>query len=543
MKSKWFIVIAAVLAAALLIGALAVRRYGPSDASADLPKVKEGSAEAVNKDADRKNTLVIYAEDVTGSANPVYAQSSGDQAVSRIIFEPLMEKDENGVYQPYLANSLEISDDGLSYTIQLQEHVLFSDGSEMTAGDVIASIAAMGLSEYAGSAAEAYSNISGMEEFAVNPEELPIGLASDGDYTVKVRFIKASPDNLLILGTRIQKDTFTDSWDDLQPGSGIGTGAYQMTEVTSGSLASLTVNESYRKSVKDIQKIEFASVDYYDTDTDVEDSGLDVIRYSGNSLLYDIFYDWDGFSVYTEAQDTVYTMFYNQNNAALTNRKVRQAIACAIDRESAAEQIQGTSFTLDEGVGPDLCGTDLPTTYSYDVARAKELLEEAKEEMPDLAYGISLKLPILKDSEVHAVLAQVIQTDLQEIGIQVDVTELDQQAYMKSLYLSMDFDLYLAGMTITDSVDSYRNLYELSGMPVNVEDEGIDAAFEALSASVTQEQVSANRKALYDAIEEAQPSLILGRSRNYISVSADLSGYGIGSYEDFLGQIYRIRVE
>jgi hypothetical protein len=66
-------------------------------------------------------------------------------------------------------------------------------------------------------------------------------------------------------------------------------------------------------------------------------------------------------------------------------------------------------------------------------------------------------------------------------------------------------------------------------MPVNVGDSGVEAAYDALTASASQEQVSQNRKALYDAMEEAQPSLILGRSRNFISVSADLSGYGIRS--------------
>jgi peptide/nickel transport system substrate-binding protein len=513
--------------------------------------LKKGSTEAVNKEEDRKNTLIIYADDVTGSFNPVYAQGSGDEAVSRIIFEPLMVQDEEGVYQPYLASSLNVSEDGLTYTIQLKEHVLFSDGSEMTAQDVIASIASMGLSEYAGTASKAYSNIAGFADFAVNPSQLPTGLSSDGDYTVKVQFLTASPDNLLILGTQVQKDLFTSSedkdgdgtWDDLKPGEGIGTGAYQLTDTTLESLATLTTNPSYRENIGDIQTIEFKQVSYYDTQTEVEDSGLDVVLYGGGSLLYDTFYGWDGYTVYQEPQNTVYTLFYNQDNAALKNQKVRQAIACSFNREGAIEQLSTNTLTMESGIGPNMKGTEVPKNYSYSVSKAKKLLKEAQEEQPDLAYGISLKLPILKDSEFHSVLAQELEADLEAIGIQVEVEELDQQEYMRALYLTMDFDLYVAGMSISDSIDSYQNFYQLSGMPVSVKDEGISVAYNTLAESASQEEVSRNGKALYDAIEEVQPSLILGRSVRYLSVSADLSGYATDSYEDFLGQIYKIQVK
>jgi ABC-type transport system substrate-binding protein len=558
MKSKGFIVVTAILAVVLLITVLLTvilphfGGFGSADQTADagnLEMVKEGSAKTVKKKKDRKNTLVIYADDLSGSYNPVYVQSDGDRAVSRIIYEPLMEQDADGIYQPCLASGMEVSEDGLTYTIQLKEHVLFSDGSEMTAKDVIASIAAMGFSDSAGSAEKAYGNIEGMETFATEREALPSGLTSDGDYTVKVTFTQASPDNLLILGTFVQKDQFTASdggkqrWDRLTAETGIGTGAYTLSETITAGSTFLKVNESYREKVGDIKEIEFTPVSYYETSQKVEESGLDVVLYSGSSLLYDTFYGWDGYSVYSEPENTVYTLFYNQNNAALKNQKVRQAIACALDRERAEAQIQADTFTFQAGIGPDMQGAELSTAYSYDVEKAKELLKEAQEELPVLADGLTLNFPILKDSAVYSAFAQTLKDDLEEIGIQVEVTELDQQEYMQSLYLTMNFDLYLAGVTITDSVDSYQDLYEYNGMPVNVEDEGIEEAYDALTASASPEEVSRSRKALYDAFEEAQPSLILGRSRNYISVSADLSGYGIRSYEDFLGQIYKIQVK
>jgi peptide/nickel transport system substrate-binding protein len=541
MKSKW--VIGAGVVLVLLVIALLAGLFGRSGSRSDLGVVKKGSASAVSKDADRKGTLVVYADDVTGAFNPVYAQGSGDEAVSRIIFEPLMEQDEEGVYQPNLATGVDISDDGLTYTIHLQQNVLFSDGSEMTAQDVLASIAAMGLSENEGISAEAYSNIEGIESFSADLSELPSGLTEDGEDTIEVHFTKATPNNRMILGTRIQKSDFMENADGIQQGEGIGTGAYQLAVTSSGSLASLTANENYREKIGDIQKIEFLSPAYYELADAIDKSEVDVVLYSGSSQLYDIFHDWDGFSVYEEPEDTAYVLFYNQDNAALKSEKVRQAISCSFDRNKASKELDVPGLMLDAGFGPNLKGTEVPKAYSHSTSKAKKLLKEAAKEYPVLESGLTLTLPIVSGSEVQKALAETLQKDLEKIGIELEVKELDQQEYVSALYLTMDFDLYLAGVSITDNMESYQNLYKQSGLPVEVEDSRIADAYETYVKSVTQEQIAQNGAALYEAIDEVQPSLYLGRSRNFISVSADLSGYGIGSYEKFLGQIYKIRVK
>jgi peptide/nickel transport system substrate-binding protein len=533
-KSKWIIGAGVLIIAVVLIAVLS-GLPGPAGGSGNLELLKEGSSKAVNKDEERKETLAIYADDVSGSFNPGYTQGYGDEAVSRIIFEPLMERDKDGKYQPCLASSMKISDDGLTYTIQLQKNVLFSDGSEMTAQDVMASIAAMALSQNGGAAAAAYNNIVGLEKFAEDPTQLPSGLTEEGGYTVKVQFETASPDNLLIMGTQVQKLDLAQLAGGAQTELSIGTGAYQLTDTSTGSRVSLTANEYYRKKIKDIQKVEFRSVSYYDAPEAVENSELDVLLYSDSSLLYDTFYNWDGFSVYADLDNTVYSLFYNQNNSALQNQKVRQAISCSFAR--------GRITKLHGGIAPDMRGSQVSTAYSYDLSKAKKLMEEAGEEISIPDSGLSLRLPIVKDNAVQTEIAQVLRDSLENLGIQLEVTELDQEEYIRALYLTMDFDLYLSGVSVTDSITSYKSFYQQGSQPVSVEDSGISAAYEKLAGSITQDEISENGKALYEAIDEAQPVLMLGRSRKYISVSADLSGYGIPSYEAFMGQIYKIKVK
>src|SRR6201991_1840345 len=55
------------------------------------------------------------------------------------VVEPLIEQLEDGTFEPLLAESYEVSDDGLEYTFTMRE-ATFHDGSELTAADVVYSL-------------------------------------------------------------------------------------------------------------------------------------------------------------------------------------------------------------------------------------------------------------------------------------------------------------------------------------------------------------------------------------------------------------------
>ena len=98
--------------------------------------------------SDAKQTEAAAAKDemhIAVSANPptLDTQISNSNIVGQIayhIFEPLFAMDENYEPQPVLAESYEVSEDGLEYTIKLREGVKFHNGNEMTADDVVASM-------------------------------------------------------------------------------------------------------------------------------------------------------------------------------------------------------------------------------------------------------------------------------------------------------------------------------------------------------------------------------------------------------------------
>lgn len=515
-----------------------------------LDTVKEGSPEAVQKEDSRKEVLTVYADDITGAFNPAFAQSYGDRTVSQIVFEPLMKRDADGTLVPNLIKKLTVSEDGLTYTIKLKKKILFSDGSEMKAADVRASIAAMAVGG-GSKAAGVYERIEGMKEFLSNPVQMPSGLTVEDDQTVQIRFTEASPDNLLVMETQVQKGDFAEVLEDgrllsaLQERSqgGIGTGAYEITENLSGSLASLKAGSHYREKIQDIKRIEFVSLNYYDIPEAVQRGELDAALYSGASQLFDTFYNWDGFTVYSKPSDLVYAMFYNQDNPLLQNQTLRQAIACAFDKESAVKQLS-RYLMVNGGIPLDTSAWKAEPEYAYDPVRAEELLETARGELPGLTENTVFKLPVLKDNEVHEILAEALKKDLAAIGLTVLPEELSQQEYMQTLYLKMDFDLYLAGVTMDEYSSAYKNfLQDQNGLPIGVADSRLNRAYEELARSVSQAEIKEKTTELNRVIGQVQPALIIGRGRSFLSVSADLSGFEATPYPSLMDHIYSVRVK
>lgn len=540
---------AAVLAAAVVI-VLCCILSNRNRAVVNLEQVKQGKTALIQKDADRKKCLNIYADDMSGAFSPAYAGNYGDQIVRDIVFEPLMKRNENGGLEEFLVKKLKVSEDGLTYTVTLKDDLKFSDGSAVTVKDVFASMTAMVLADHAGAAQESYLRIAGMTEYLNDQSKFPEGLTELSEKELQITFEEASPDNLLVMETQIQKGSYGESLDDREMVTevlnhykdGIGTGAYGFAETSEGSICTLQANEYYREKIRDIRTIEFCGIAYYDLPEAVTSGKIDMAIYSGKSQIFETLYDWEGFSVYSKPEETVYALYYNQEKEALTSKKVRQAIAYAFDREDE-DLAQALPYVLLED-GMSLTQGSAGNAYGYDQSKAKKLFKEAAKEISSLKDGLTLTLPVLESSEIQKELAGALQEDLQEIGITLEIQELSQQDYVQTLYLREDFDLYLTEISADGKVASFKQYYQPEdALEIGVTEEAVEEAYEALTQSYDVGTVEKKTEALLDAIEESASVMVLGRSRNFISVSADLSGFEATPHQQLLGEIHKIKVK
>ncbi|WP_276950336.1 ABC transporter substrate-binding protein [Enterocloster lavalensis] len=543
---------AAIAAAAVVLAAVLFFVMGPPRIfsgifrdQTGLAMVQEGRENAVQKDEERRQVLRVYTNDATGVINPAYASSAGDRAVSAVIFEPLMRKNVDGKLEPVLARQVRMAGDGATCTIQLKKNVRFSDGQALTARDAAFSIAAMCVTEEEGGGP--YGNIQGVRAFREGAGELPDGIRVTDELTLELAFETPSPDNLRILETKIQErpENLTSGFlPVLQQLSmdGTGTGAYQKVRIRDGSGIRLEANEFYRGKIRDIKAVEFVTYGTYEMGAVIDEQRIDAAFFSAESALFDRFFSAKQFTIYEKPGAGLYYMALNRNNRQLYIPAVRRAIALSIDRDRFAGGNLSAYMVKAEAIGPEDSIYAGSVNMALNKEEAKKLMEEAGGKYGSLKGR--LRLPVLAGSKNQEALAKAVKSDLKDIGFDVDIELLDQAAYLQQVYMLQDFDLILSGTGGWDYPSAWDGLAEdMQGLPTACNSNELNEALGELNTAYSEKALTAAWKKAADAAGRQVPVIPLARPKQFLAVSADLSGYRITRYDDFFVNIQDIRVK
>ncbi len=120
---------------------------------------------------------------------------------------------------------------------------------------------------------------------------------------------------------------------------------------------------------------------------------------------------------------------FNVKDALLSDVKVRQAVSYAVDREAIISGIYDNVGTLaNSAMSPKIIGYSSETKpYDYDVVKAKELLKEA-----GVKEGTKVKL-LTSDRKERINMAEVIQSQLKGIGLDVDIQVMEYGAFISEI--------------------------------------------------------------------------------------------------------------
>ena len=134
--------------------------------------------------------------------------------------------------------------------------------------------------------------------------------------------------------------------------------------------------------------------------------------------------------VHTEDGTRLFYFAFNCEDKDLSNKTLRQAISCAIDKEAIVQIVLGgmgktQDTVVNRGVPTFYNEADLGA-YTYDVERAKKLLAEAGYAEGELTFDL-----YAATDDPYKTIAPLIQNNLKEIGINVNIVSLDQ-ATLKS---------------------------------------------------------------------------------------------------------------
>ncbi|HAK39766.1 ABC transporter, substrate-binding protein [Streptococcus infantarius subsp. infantarius] len=370
-----------------------------------------GNKSAANKDEINWYTPTeILSLDISKNTDQYSALAIGNSSSN------LLRVDKNGNPKPDLAKSVEVSEDGLTYTATLRDGLKWSDGSALAADDFVYTWQRMvdpkTASEYSYLAVE--SHLENADK--INSGEITdlnqLGVKADGN---KVTFTLTSPCPqfkyyLAFSNFMPQKKAFVEKEGDKYATTSknqLYSGPYTI-KGWNGSDGSFTlVKNKYYWDAKHVKtkKVNLQAIKKADTAVQMYKNGeLDTANISATSSIYKANKSNKEAVPVPEARMTY--IVYNETGsvASLANEKIRQALNLATDRKGIVEAAIDTgskpaTALPTPGLAKLTDGTDLSKYvepgYKYDEKAAAKLFKEG---LADLGTN-SVKLTVTADSD------------------------------------------------------------------------------------------------------------------------------------------------
>ncbi|MDR6264733.1 ABC transporter substrate-binding protein [Roseobacter sp. N2S] len=362
-----------------------------------------------------------------------------DSVLYSNVFEGLTRFGSDGSVNPGLAESWDISEDGLTYTFHLHSGVKFHDGTDMDAEDVVFSLDRARAEDSANAQKALYTDIASVE--AVDPATVKITLSVPNGAML---FNLAWGDAVIVAPESIENIK-------QMP---IGTGAFKFVDWVQGDKIDLTRNEDYWGAPAKLDKATFKFI----SDPTAGFAAMmaeDIDAFVGYPAPENLpqFESDPRFQVIVGNTEGETILGTNNKLPPFDNVKVREAVAHAIDRQAI---IDGAMFGLGTPIGthfaphnPDY--VDLTANSAYDPELSKKLLAEAG--FPD-GFKTTLKLPPPSYARRGG---EIIAAQLRAVGIEAEISNLEWAQWLEQVFKGKDFGLTIVSHTEPFDIGIYAN--------------------------------------------------------------------------------------
>jgi len=401
----------------------------------------------------------IIVEGSIGDASnliPLLSSDSTSHEIASLVYNGLVKYDKNLKITGDLAESWEISPDGLIITFHLRHNVRWHDGHPFTAEDVLFTY-----------------------QLTIDPKT-PTAYAGDflkvkkaemlDSHTFRVIYDKPFAPALMSWGSAILPKHLLEGQDITRTPLArkpVGTGPYKFKEWVAGQKIVLVSNPDYYEGRPYIDGYilriipDMATMFLELRAGGIDRMGLTPLQYTRQTENPLFRKNYKKFRYLSFA----YTFVgYNLGNPLFADRRVRQALAYAIDKE---EIIQGVLL----GLGKPATGPFKPETWAYnpnvptfphDPGKARALLAEAgwldrngDGILDRNGQPFAFELLVNQGNEVRAKCAEIIQRRLAEIGISVKIRVVEWAAFVNDFINKRRFDATILGWTIPLDPDLY----------------------------------------------------------------------------------------
>ena len=360
-----------------------------------------------------------------------------DQVLYSNVFEGLTRFGSDGSVNPGLAESWDISEDGLTYTFNLRSGVKFHDGTDLDATDVVFSLDRARAEDSTNAQKALFANITSVEAM--------------GDTTVKVTLEKPQGSFLFNMAWGDAVIVAPESIENIKS-KPIGTGAFAFSDWKQGDSITLTRNPDYWGEPASLDGATFKFIS--------EPTAAFAAMMAED---VDAFYSYPApenlaqfeadprFTVLSGNTEGETILAINNKMPPFDNKLVRQAVSHAIDRQSI---IDGAMFGYGTPIGshfaphnPDYI--DLTGNSQYDPEKAKALLAEA-----GFADGFSTTLKLPPPSYARRG-GEIIAAQLRAVGIETEISNLEWAQWLEQAFRGYDFGLTIVSHTEPADIGIY----------------------------------------------------------------------------------------
>jgi len=361
----------------------------------------------------RDDEVVVVLDAAPRTFDPRFATSDQDVKVVRMLFAGLVTTEtDDGIVELDLAASIE-ERSPTHYVVTLRDDASFHDGTPVRSHDVVFTYETLGDENVRSPFAAGYRSTRFV---ATDPLTVEIMLEAPEPafaYTLELGIVPAH-----LLG---ESGTFGDQ-------APIGAGPYAWSSTDRRGGVTLRAHEGYHGGTPSITWLTFRPIPDVTTRMLAILSGaVDVAQNAVPPLMLPVIERYDDLVIERSASFKYSYLMFNLEVAPLSDLRVRQAFAHAIDREEIITYKFSGAATLSTGLLPPghWAYSDAVETYAFDPDRARTLLDEAGL-TPAATDGCRMRLTYKTSSNAfYKSVAEVIAAQLGEVGVCVDVVALE----------------------------------------------------------------------------------------------------------------------
>lgn len=478
---------------------------------------------------------------------PLFSTAGFEQQVERAVLGSLVMMSD--LLEPIgnLAETIDIAPDSTVYTFTLRQGATFNDGTPLTSADVIFTFE-RALDKRVGSIwTGRLQGIQGAAEYGAQQADAVAGLEAPDERTVRITLV--GPDSAFlpvladfsglgilpkhILG-EVAPDQLVNHAFNLAPT--VGAGPFTFVRYETDQFVELMANPNYWGGAPAVETIFLRILQADIAVAELERGSLDLMSVSFDDA--ERLAASEGITVVSVESPSMDSMSLNLDLEYFQDKRLRQAMMYAIDRQSITQQIyKGNAVVRNSPIfGPDWMGVpEGLNEYAFNPDTARQLIADA-------GWDTNRTVEMMFNPSGNATftnMVPIIQAQLADVGIKVELLQLDAAEINNKLIATSDYEIYIGGGGVYGADPSISSKYYLSNAFTPNGGNSVHYANPQLDELYKQGREAADqpaRKAVYielaKLLNDELPSIFLWSPNTNFAFSNRLQGFLPPRYVD-----------